>query len=223
MEQKLFGSPKDDTVFYQKASFLSRLGSGSAARSVYGGFVVWGKQKGLHGSSDELAIKLNTSVAPEFNNLRDAILITSAQSKSVSSSTGHKLMADHPFAAARYLQARTNLDKLIVALNTGDEQAFNSITENEALSLHAMMMTSADGFTLLNENTWRIINRIRQFRDEKKIFITFTLDAGPNVHLIYREQDKVQVIRFIQEDLLQFCERNNWIDDQAGDGPIKLS
>lgn len=222
MEQKLFGSPKDDAAFYQKASFLSRLGSGSATRSTYGGFVVWGKQKGIQGSTDELAINLNTSIAPEFCNLRDAILITSSQSKTVSSSAGHKLMADHPFAAARYLQARTNLEKLIAALSTGDEQAFISITENEALSLHAMMMTSAGGFTLLNENTWNIINRIRQFRAEQKIFITFTLDAGPNVHLIYREREKIQVIRFIKKELLQFCERNNWIDDQAGDGPLKL-
>lgn len=222
MEKKLFGTPAEDDSFYQKASFLARLGSGSASRSVYNDFVVWGKHASIQGSSDEIAIKLAQPVAPVFQKLRDAVLITSSAKKKISSRKGHQMMEDHPFAAQRFVQAGNNLTLLVNALTTGDEAAFIQIVENEALSLHAMMMTSVPGFTLLNENTWNIIERIRQFRAEENVFITFTLDAGPNVHLLYSERNKDQVIRFIQKNLLQFCERNNWIDDHAGDGPVKL-
>ncbi len=223
MQQKLFGTPVDDKSFYEKASFLARLGSGSAARSVYGGFVVWGKHKSIRESSDEAAIKLNSTINNSFLTLRDAILITSTKKKKVSSSAGHHLMTGHPYAAQRYKQAGINLDKMMDALLCGDEESFINITENEALSLHAMMMTSAEGFTLLNENTWNIINRIRQFRLDNKIFITFTLDAGPNVHLIYSDRDKKQIAGFIHDELLGFCEEDRWIDDKAGGGPVKIS
>jgi diphosphomevalonate decarboxylase len=222
MEKQLFGTPDDDNSFYQKASFLARLGSGSASRSVYNDFVVWGKHALLPGSSDEIAIKLNQPAAPVFKNIRDAVLITSSAKKKISSREGHQMMQDHPFANQRYTQARNNLTLLSDALRTGDERAFIQIVENEALSLHAMMMTSEPGFTLLNDNTWNIIECIRQFRLEQNVFITFTLDAGPNVHLLYAEQNKDQVILFLQKELLQFCERNNWIDDHAGKGPVKL-
>jgi diphosphomevalonate decarboxylase len=222
MEKQLFGTPDDDDSFYQKASLLARLGSGSASRSVYNDFVVWGKHASIPGSSDEIAIKLNQPVAPAFQKLRDAVLITSSAKKKISSGQGHQMMEDHPFAAQRFAQAKNNLTLLAEALKTGDEAAFIQIVENEALSLHAMMMTSVPGFTLLNDNSWKIIERIRQFRSEQNVFITFTLDAGPNVHLLYAERNKDQVIGFIQKDLLQFCERNNWIDDHAGEGPVKL-
>jgi len=222
MELKLFGTPKDEKSFFQKASFLSRLGSGSASRSVFNGFVVWGKHKNIQGSSDELAIRLNQQFSPKFNSLKDAILITSTGKKKVSSSAGHQLMENHPFAAIRFRQAKDNLQNLLEALKTGDEQMFIRIVENEALSLHAMMMASAEGFTLLNENTWKIIYKIRQYRKEHKVFITFTLDAGPNVHLLYQAKQEKQIFQFIQKELMQFCEKGHWIDDKAGRGPIKL-
>lgn len=222
MELELFGTPNDKKSFFQKASFLSRLGSGSASRSVFNGFVVWGKHKNIQGSSDELAIMLNQQFSPKFKSLKDAILITSTGKKKVSSSAGHQLMENHPYAAIRYRQAKNNLVSLLEALKTVDKKMFIRIVENEALSLHAMMMASTEGFTLLNENTWKIINKLRQYRTEQKVFISFTLDAGPNVHLLYLAKQEKQIFQFIQKELLQFCEKGNWIDDKAGGGPVKL-
>ncbi len=100
---------------------------------------------------------------------------------------------------------------------------FIKIVEHEALSLHALMMTSKEGFTLLNENTWRIIDWIRRFRKEKNVFLTFTLDAGPNVHVLYKDSDKPQIEDVIKSDLLKFCENNKWIDDQLGSGPMLIA
>jgi diphosphomevalonate decarboxylase len=222
MEQQLFGTRRSDKSFFQKASFLSRLGSGSASRSVYRDYVVWGKHKGISGSSDEIAIQLNKQINPKFRKLRDAILISSSVKKKISSSAGHQLMDRHPFAKARYQQAKTNTDSLLKAFKTGDEQLLMETIENEALSLHALMMSSSPGFTLLNANSWNIIDKIRQFRKDKNIFLTFTLDAGPNVHLLYFGENKKQIQSFIQKELLQFCEGKQWIDDRAGNGPQQI-
>jgi diphosphomevalonate decarboxylase len=222
IEQNLFGTLKEEKEFYKKASFLARIGSGSAARSVYPGFVVWGKDKALNYSSDEVAIPITGKVHQDFENLYDSILITSSTKKQVTSSTGHGLMENHPYANGRYRQADESLRKLMAALENGNENDFIEVLENEALSLHALMLSSNPGFTLLNNNTWEIINRVINYRTQNNRMIAFTLDAGPNVHLIYKSKDKTEITNFITSELVQFCENRYWIDDEMGHGPEKL-
>jgi len=222
VEKDISNTLSDKKEFYQKVSFLARLGSGSAARSLYPGFVLWGKYKNLKNSSDEIAVPVETQIHENFQNLNDAILITSSDKKKVSSSAGHGLMNRHPYANARYAQAKQNLEGLLNALETGDENLFIEIVENEALSLHALMMSSTPGFSLLNANTWKIIERIKQFREKNNLLLTFTLDAGPNVHLIYKEKDKAEIATFVASQLEPFCENGYWIDDKMGTGPENL-
>ena len=218
IEKDLFGTLMDGNDFLQKASFLSRLCSGSAARSVYGGYTVWGEDDHVPNSSDEIAIPLQIEMHPDFLELNDSILITSPEKKKISSSKGHSLMNEHPFAEARYGQSRVNFIGLIKALQTGDKNSFVAIIENEALSLHALMMASNPGFTLLNQNTWNIIYAIREFREANNLMMAFTLDAGPNVHLIYPEKHKIVILEFISNELIQYCHKKMWIDDQIGGG-----
>ncbi|NOX46771.1 MAG: diphosphomevalonate decarboxylase [Chlorobi bacterium] len=222
IERDLFGTLQNEKDFLQKASFLSRLCSGSAARSVYGGFTVWGKDGHVAGSSDEIAIPPEIKIHPDFLGLNDSILITSPEKKKISSSRGHSLMNGHPYAEVRYDQARANLSKLIKILQTGDERGFISIIENEALCLHALMMSSNPGFTLLNQDTWNIIHAVREFREANNLMLAFTLDAGPNVHLIYPEKDKNKIVRFISNELIPYCFREMWIDDRMGEGPTEI-
>ena len=222
IERDLFGTLNDEKAFLEKVSFLSRLGSGSAARSVYGNYSVWGESSSVSGSSDEIAVSFDKRIHPDFLALGDAILITNSESKRVSSSMGHNLMIDHPYAVARYQQANENLKKLINALETGDEQLFVDVVENEALSLHALMMSSSIGYSLLNQNTWEIINKIRKFREENNTFAAFTLDAGPNVHLIYKLKDRNKIVEFIEKEIIEHCENRKWIDDKMGNGPDKI-
>jgi diphosphomevalonate decarboxylase len=222
IEKDIFNTLTDTKEFYQKASFLARLGSGSAARSVYPGFVVWGESKNVNNSSDEIAISVDAHIHENFQHLNDAILITSSDKKKVSSSAGHGLMNQHPYADARYIQANKNLKKLSTALENGDKNLFTEIVENEALSLHALMMSSTPGFTLLNTNTWKIIELVRQYRKQNNLLLTFTLDAGPNVHLIYKEKDKTEIATFVASQLKPFCENGYWIDDKMGTGPENL-
>ena len=223
IENNLFGTQKNRGAFFMKASFLARLGSGSAARSVYGSFVLWGKSTSVPFSDDEMGVQVQFPVQNGSLDLADAILITSQREKKVGSSAGHSQMENHPWAENRYNQAREHLESLMKAMINKDDDQFIRIIEREALSLHALMMTSDKGFTLMNENTWKIIKAVRDFREQQKIFVAFTLDAGPNVHLIYRLQDKPRVTSWINKELVKYCENGYWIDDEIGPGPVELN
>jgi len=221
LDTELNGVILDESEFRQKASYVARLGSGSACRSVFPGFAFWGKSKALAGSSDLLAMPV-TEVHPVFTSLRDTILIVNNKEKAVSSSEGHSRMIEHPFADARIKQASKNSVQLLAAMKTGNKSDFIRIVENEALTLHALMMTSDDGFILMNPETLRIISRIREIRQETGLFICFTLDAGPNVHLLYFEDQIEQVDKLISEDLFKNNEQNMRINDFYGTGPVKI-
>lgn len=210
----------DDSQFNQKASNLSRLGSGSACRSFYGPFALWGELEGLNNSSNEYAIPIE-DIHPNFQSMRDAILIVEDQPKKVSSSVGHSLMKDHPYAKERFKDANKHCHEMLSVLKSGDFEAFISITEREALSLHAMMMTSKDYYMLMKPGTVHIINQIFQFREETGLPICFTLDAGPNIHLLYPSSIKEKVSTFVEDNLRE--ELKAVIYDQAGKGGVVLN
>lgn len=204
----------------QRASYYARLASGSACRSIYGGFNIWGETFDL-GTSNFYSTPIH--VHPDFQEIGDSVLIVSSEEKSVSSSLGHQLMNFHPYASIRYEAARENIRNLLSALEIGDWQRFGEIVENEALSLHALMMTSNPAVILLRPNSLSIINKVQEFRVKEKVPVYFTIDAGPNIHLIYPLKYKMQVQTFIKYQLLKFTEDGSFIDDQIGDGPNKLS
>ena len=210
------------TLDLRKASYFSRLASGSAARSVFPAMALWGKTEAYEGSSDEYAVSLDDDIHPVFKTYHDSILIVSGETKSVSSRAGHALMEGNPYAPARYAQANENIKNLLTALKSGDLDTFINITESEALQLHALMMCSNPSFILMKPNTLRIIEEVRDFRNETHIPLCFTLDAGPNVHLLYPEQEADKVEYYIKNVLADYCDRERWIADRVGDGPKKL-
>ena len=183
---------------------------------------LWGKTEAYEGSSDEYAVSLADDIHPVFKTYRDSILIVSGETKSVSSRAGHALMEGNPYAPARYAKANENIKNLLVALKSGDLDTFINITESEALQLHALMMCSNPSYILMNPNTLNLINEIWGFREETKIPLCFTLDAGPNVHLLYPEQEADKVEYYIKNVLADYCDQERWIADHVGDGPKKL-
>lgn len=221
IEYELFGKDRDEE-FFHKASYIARLGSGSASRSVYGDFCVWGTTSLDEKYDDEYAVSLD-KIHPEFQGLHDDILIVSAAEKSVSSSAGHNLMVGNPYAAARYTQAREKLVKLAGLIENGEVEAFGKIVEEEALSLHALMMCSDPSYVLMEPASLEIINKIRAFRNKTGTPIFFTLDAGPNVHVIYPESVSKEAREFVETELLQHCEDGRHIFDKMGSGPQKIS
>jgi len=211
-----------DDYFNRKASFLARLGSGSACRSVKGNVVIWGDHAETLGSSNLFGVEF-TGYNEVFANYQDTILLVDKGEKQVSSTVGHDLMHGHPFAAQRFAQAHENLSKMKEALITGDLNAFIRITESEALTLHAMMMTSMPYFILMKPNTLEIINKIWVFREVTKIPVCFTLDAGANVHVLYPENVSREVLDFIKNELVGYCQNSQYICDEIGTGALQIN
>ncbi len=204
---------KDAKIDLREASYLSRLASGSAARSVYPTMTLWGKTPSLPDSSDEYAIPIGEMINPVFKTYHDSILIVSSKEKSVSSRAGHSLMDNHPMAESRYATARKNTEDLLTILKQGDLEGFIRITEYEANQLHDLMATSTPSYTLKEPNTIRIIDEILNFRKNTGLPVCYTLDAGPNVHLLYPDSCSKEVHTFIEENLKIYCFDNKYIDD----------
>lgn len=222
LEKELNPEVINDELFYKKASFLARLGSGSACRSLEGELIEWGEHQNIPESSDLFGIKYPFEIDEVFKSFQDTILLVDKGQKQVSSSVGHNLMHGHPFAEERFAQAHSNLDKLKQIFASGNLEEFIAIVESEALTLHAMMMSSNPYFILMKPNTLEIINKIWEFRESTKTPICFTLDAGANVHLLYPEMHKEKVLEFIKNELVAYCEKGQYICDQVGKGAEKL-
>jgi len=222
MESKLHGA-STETIDLQKASFLARLGSGSACRSIAGKVVVWGAHERTQGSSDLYGVSWEDKVDPVFHSYHDTILIIDRGEKAVSSSLGHQLMEGHSYAEKRFLQAHDHLDKIQEAMRTADLESFSSLVELEALSLHAMMMTSTPAYLLMQPNTLAVIRKLEQFRQDSKLHPCFTLDAGANVHLLYPESEKEEIDHFIRSELVEYCENGAYICDRVGSGAKRIS
>ncbi len=222
LEHQLFGTLEEDEAFKQKASFLSRLGSGSACRSVYATLGLWGTTESIPKSSDLYAIPYHNTVADVFKTFHDDILIVSKGEKAVSSRAGHALMEGNIYADNRYQQARNRLRNLLDAMEAGDLERFGQICENEALTLHALMMTSSPSYILMRPNTLLIIEKIREYRKATGHPLYFSLDAGPNLHLLYPDSYHATIQNFIQTELKPFCENGQIIEDKVGKGAIEF-
>jgi diphosphomevalonate decarboxylase len=222
MERQVSTQPQAEEYFYQRASMIARLGSGSAARSVYPHLAVWGATTLAEGSSNDYAIPFAQAVHKVFLSYHDDILLVSKSEKSVSSTAGHALMNSNPFADVRYQQAHNNLQDLLLAMKEGDLHRFGRIAEQEALQLHALMMTSEPSYILMESNSLEIIKKIRLWRQNTGHPLYFSMDAGPNMHLLYPDNIASAVQLFIQQELLEYCEQGSYLEDVVGKGPTRL-
>ena len=210
-----FSGLQDSDFRLRKASFLARLGSGSACRSLYDGLVVWGATKEVEDSSDLYALQYpNDQIHEIFKHFNDWVLLIHEGEKSVSSTVGHSLMNTNPYAERRFQEAHENFAVLKEILKTGDMQNFIKLVEHEALTLHAMMMMSEPAFILMKTGTLEVINKIWDYRKETGLPLFFTLDAGANVHLLFPANSKEATIKeFIVKELLQFTQNNGVVKD----------
>lgn len=166
-------------------SRLARRGSGSASRSVPTGYCEW-----ITGT-DETSIA--TSIAPpEHWNLRDVVVVTSQEHKPVGSSDGHQLAKTATLQEARVAGAAERLQACHNALLARDLSAMGPVIEEDAVIMHAVMMSSRPPLYYWNTTTMDIIQATQRWRKEG-LPVYFTIDAGPNVHLICEAQHADQV------------------------------
>ena len=220
--EKSMNPDMSEEFFMNKMSFLARLGSGSACRSIQGPLMHWGKHDNVSRSSDLFAIVYPGEVDKIFHSYRDVILLVDKGEKVVSSSAGHGLMKGHLFAESRFQQAHQNIDRLRNSLRTADLDQFIEVVESEAMSLHAMMMTSIPYYLLMKPNTVAIIERVWDYRLQTGLPVCFTLDAGANVHLLFPAEHQEAINQFIEEELTSFCMNGSTLKDNVGLGCQKI-
>lgn len=161
----------------QDLSRLARRGSGSAARSIFGGFVL------LHsGASDEEAFA-QPLYSPDWWEICDLVVILSRAEKGVSSSAGHRLARTSPLHPARVAHVAELNRRLLTALAERNFTALGEVAEQDALLMHAVMMTSRPSLLYWLPATVAMMRRVYRWR-ERGLPAYFTIDAGPNVHVL---------------------------------------
>lgn len=170
-------------------SKIARLGSGSACRSIDGGFVEW-YPGGRH--QDSYA----EPFAPKDHwDLIDLIAVVSDQHKTVGSSAGHPLSITSPFYQARLGNLQRNLQQVRNAIMDRDFPTFGELIEAEAISLHVAAMTSNPSIIYWQAGSLNIIHALRNWRaEDSKSIGYFTMDAGPNVHVITERKYKSNLL-----------------------------
>ncbi|HQN44503.1 MAG TPA: diphosphomevalonate decarboxylase [Anaerolineaceae bacterium] len=158
-------------------SRLARLGSGSACRSIPGGFVEW--QPG-QGDADSFAI----SIAPaEHWKLADCVAVIETGHKPVGSTQGHALAGSSPLQAARVADAGRRLNRCRNAILKRDFRALAEVVELDSNLMHAVMMTSTPPLFYWEPASVQLMKAIPTWRHEG-LPVCYTLDAGANVHAI---------------------------------------
>jgi len=191
-------------------SRLARRGSGSASRSIPGGFVEW--QAGT-GDEDSFAFSI---ADPNHWNLVDCVAVVSASHKKTGSTEGHFIASTSPLQAARVADAPRRLEICRNAILTRDFNTFASIVELDSDMMHAVMMTSTPALHYWKPASLEVMNYVRQWRMEE-IPVCYTVDAGPNVHVICLETEA----HVIDKRLHEIAGVENVLVARAG-GPAKL-
>lgn len=161
----------------ESLSRLARLGSGSACRSLFAGFVEWQR-----GNDDKSSVA--TQIAgPDQWALCDLVAIVSTREKRISSAQGHELAATSPLLQGRLRTLPSALNEVRSAIATRDIERLGLVIEQDAIAMHAVMMTSQPPLYYWNGATIELIQAVHQWREDG-MAVYFTIDAGPNVHLI---------------------------------------
>lgn len=171
-------------------SRLARRGSGSASRSIPGGYVVWHM-------GDDLTSYAESILPPSHWPLQDVIAVISQSHKAVGSSHGHTGAATSDLQAARLAGAEARLATVRSAVETRDFASFADVVEQDSNLMHAVMMTSRPPLFYWQPASLEVMDAVRRWRTEG-ISVCYTLDAGPNVHCLCLPQDAPEVAQRLQ-------------------------
>ncbi len=171
----------------RQLSTLARLGSGSASRSIPGGFVEW-----LAGDFHETSYAESIAEREHWD-LVDIIAIVSRRHKRVGSSAGHRTADTSVLQSARVETVDERLRKVKGAIMNRDFSALAGIVEADSNLMHAVMMTSDPALFYWLPLSLAVMQAARRWRLEEGLRVCYTLDAGPNVHCICVAADAERV------------------------------
>ena len=171
----------------KQLSILARQGSGSACRSIPSGFVEW-----LNGDTSETSYGISL-YPPEYWDIIDVVAVIDDKEKNIPSTAGQKSARANPFFPARLANIENKIRKIKICLADKDFKAFGELVEAEALELHAIMSTSQPPLFYMAPRTVSLIKWVWEAR-KNGLPIYFTLDAGPNVHLLCEKKNSENAI-----------------------------
>lgn len=193
----------------EEMSIRARLsGSGSAARSTFGGYVTWPSDP--HNPESPAA----QHAGPHID-LRDVIALVQHGPKDVSSLEGHRRAATSPHFATRQERLPERTRRVSAALTSGDFAAFTEALEEEAIELHLVAMSSTPPILYWEPGTLEVIHRVRQLRTRDGVPCAFTMDAGANVHVICPPTSEDAVAAAVSD----LPSVHGVIRDRVGSGP----
>lgn len=197
----------------ERLSELARLGSGSACRSLHDGFVEWERTE----TSESQKVK---SVYPASHwQLRDTIVLFSDQIKKVGSTEAHRAAWSSPLFAPRLASLHQRLAGMREAIKNQDISILGPLIEQETLEMHSVIMSAEPSVRYFGLETGEFLAWVRQTRERTGIPFYFTLDAGPNVHLIYEDHFHQEVVKLLE----QKCPERPLLSDRIGSGPSLTS
>jgi diphosphomevalonate decarboxylase len=174
------------TLSEKELSTLARLGSGSACRSIPDGFVQW-----VAGDTSETSYAY--SLFPHTHwDIRDILVVVNNKTKEVASTEGMKNVEMSPFWRARHEGIEERIKTLKQALEEKNFSLFGETVEEDCLSMHVVMMTQDPPLYYWDSRTIEILTNVLEWR-KRGIPVYFTVDAGPNVHLLCEGKDEERV------------------------------
>ncbi len=176
----------------EEISTYARLGSGSAARSIHGGYVYWNK-----GNTHETSYAEKICDPHEFD-MSAVIAIISEGKKDVSSDVGHETANTSPFNDVRIGKSQEQAKDIRKAILNDDFSEVGSISEENCKYMHAVMMTSSPPLFYWQPDTLRLVKLIQRIRKED-LECYFSIDAGPNVHCLCRSEDALELQKMLEE------------------------
>ncbi len=175
----------------EEVSILGRLGSGSAGRGSFGGYVALKNHgDGMGGAYAEQAVDEHHWV------LHDIVIVPSVTEKKVGSTEGHANAATSSLFAERIKDIPRRMKECEDALKTKDFEKLQVVAEYDSLDMHRVMKTQTPSLDYLSDETHRIIKEIEGLRVSDKLNVLYTMDAGPTVHLFCTEDSRKTVEEF---------------------------
>lgn len=172
----------DITLAEKELSTAARLGSGSASRSIPGGFVEWHT-----GHNHETSFAESFAPADHWD-LVDVIAVISQEHKKTGSTRGHTVAPTSDLQNARVAKSTDRLKQCKDAILHKDFEQFAEIVELDSNTMHAVMMTSRPPLFYWQPGSVEIMKLVPQWR-KQGIQVCYTLDAGPNVHCLCQSSD----------------------------------
>lgn len=176
----------DLSLTEKELSIIARQGSGSACRSIPDGFVEW------------VGEGAKSLYPPDYWNIVDVVAIISQEKKAITSTDGQKFALTSPFFQTRLKNINEKINRLKTSIETKNFTEFGQIVEQEALELHAIMLTSIPSLIYWQPETIKLMKLVKKWRDEG-LEVYFTVNTGQDIHLIVEEKNIGQLTKKLKE------------------------